>query len=225
MLKRNNPLYMQIRDIIRNRIIDGEYELESYLPTELEFVDEFDVSLVTVRKAIELLQADHYVKKMSGKGTLVINNKIVSRLSTGATFSQILEKNFAEIEKQTVECVCLKDEANPFKTKKYTRLKRCYYVDGKPYIYMINYIATDISNEEFTSLYEALHKKGYQFARFNDKFSVSLATEEIKQILEVDSHVLKRERTTFLENGEKIEIAISYYNTEITEYEFEFLTQ
>ncbi len=61
----------------------------------------FNVSKITVRKAIELLAADEYVEKRSGRGTTVLSNRPYNKLSKGTTFSQLLEKTGKEYTKKT----------------------------------------------------------------------------------------------------------------------------
>ncbi len=223
MLKKNQPLYFQIYEHIKDKIINGTYKIDTLLPTETDFASEYNVSLVTVRSAIELLQNEQYVEKKRGKGTKVINNGVISRLSTGKSFSKILEEKFNNIEKNILETKLLANEDSILKVQS-TLVTRIYNVDNRPYIYMENYIADDLSKVDIGSLYETLHKRGYRFAKFRDKFKVDKGNSKVKEIMNCEGPFLKRIRTTYLEDGTIIEIAISYYNTEVSDYEFEFLT-
>ena len=63
------PLYLQIKEIIEDRIIHGIYTIGNYIPTEIEFEEEFNVSKVTVRAAIKELVTLGYLERKSGKGT------------------------------------------------------------------------------------------------------------------------------------------------------------
>lgn len=224
MLKKNSSLYIQVHDIIRDNIINGTYRVGEYLPTEKEFAQMYDVSLATIRKAIELLQNKNYVEKKSGKGTKVVNAGIISSLSTGKSFSQILNGKFDNIEKKVISVEELKVLDNPLNSKICTKITRIYYVDNGPYIYMENYVAANIAKDKLGSLYQQLHDLGYRFAKFQDSFKVVNGDSEIKKSLNSEGPFLKRTRKTFLYDGTLIEIAVAYYNTEISEYEFEFLT-
>ncbi|MFV0246920.1 MAG: GntR family transcriptional regulator [Mycoplasmatales bacterium] len=224
MLKKNSSLYIQIHDIIRDNIINGTYQVGEYLPTEKEFAQMYNVSLVTIRKAIELLQNKNCVEKKSGKGTKVVNAGIISSLSTGKSFSQILNGKFDNIEKKMLSVEKLKELDNPLNSKICTKITRIYYVDNDPYIYMENYVAANIEKEKLDSLYQQLHDLGYRFAKFQDSFKVVSGNSEVKTSLNSDGPFLKRTRKTFLDDGSQVEIAVAYYNTEICEYEFEFLT-
>jgi Transcriptional regulators len=65
------PLYSRVLSIIHNKIISGQYEPEEKLPTEDELVRDFQVSKITVRNALALLEADGLIHRIRGKGTYV----------------------------------------------------------------------------------------------------------------------------------------------------------
>ena len=73
-MKRNRVLYLEVADQLKEDIFSGKYPVGSMLPTETELEEMFGVSKITVRKAIELLAADEYVQKKSGKGTTRLRN-------------------------------------------------------------------------------------------------------------------------------------------------------
>ena len=54
-------------------IIDGEYPLNSKLPSEPELAKSFGVSRMTLRQALALLQDDGLVKNIRGKGNFIIS--------------------------------------------------------------------------------------------------------------------------------------------------------
>ncbi|WP_432722816.1 GntR family transcriptional regulator [Staphylococcus equorum] len=69
------PLYLQIKQIIEDRIIHGIYTIGNYIPTEIEFEKEFNVSKVTVRAAIkELVSLGYLEKKVAKVQLLLITN-------------------------------------------------------------------------------------------------------------------------------------------------------
>ncbi len=80
-MKRTRVLYLEVADKIKEDIFSGKYPVGSMLPTESELEELFQVSKITVRKAIELLASDEYVAKKSGRGTTVSSNRPYNRLS------------------------------------------------------------------------------------------------------------------------------------------------
>ncbi len=65
------PLYLQLMDKIKEDISTGKYPFGSKIPTELELKQEFNISLGTIRRAVEELTKQGIVQKIQGKGTFV----------------------------------------------------------------------------------------------------------------------------------------------------------
>lgn len=63
--------YSQIADVIRRRIDDATYPPGSQLPSEEQLAAEFDVSRVTINKAVWSLRAAGFVRVRRGAGTVV----------------------------------------------------------------------------------------------------------------------------------------------------------
>jgi GntR family transcriptional regulator len=65
------PLYAQLAELLRARILRGEWAEGDRLPSLEALTREFTVARVTVRQAIGLLQADGLVLSRQGRGTFV----------------------------------------------------------------------------------------------------------------------------------------------------------
>ena len=65
------PLYLQIKDILIQRLVKGEWGPGEMLPSELRLAAEYNVHQGTVRKAIEEMAAQNLVVRQQGKGTFV----------------------------------------------------------------------------------------------------------------------------------------------------------
>jgi GntR family transcriptional regulator len=66
-----SPLYMQVADAMRERITKGSWAVGGRIPTLIELVDEFAVSSITVRLAIQLLKREGLISTQQGRGTFV----------------------------------------------------------------------------------------------------------------------------------------------------------
>lgn len=75
------PLYSQLKDRIISAINNDELKYGEKIPTEIEIMEKYNVSRITVRRAIEELVAEGYLIKKQGKGTFVIKNKIERKLT------------------------------------------------------------------------------------------------------------------------------------------------
>jgi GntR family transcriptional regulator len=63
--------YQQVADSIREKIAGGELSPGDRLPTEPMLVDEYAVSRLTVRHALDVLQAEGLIERFHGRGTFV----------------------------------------------------------------------------------------------------------------------------------------------------------
>lgn len=66
-----SPLYMQVRQILLSQIQSGDWRPGQQIPTEPVLASQFDVSIGTIRKAIDSLVNDGLILKKEGIGTFV----------------------------------------------------------------------------------------------------------------------------------------------------------
>ncbi len=69
------PIYLQLREIIRNRIEDGEYLPGTAIPSENSLADTFGINRLTVRNAVEALVNEDILQRVQGKGVFVVGDK------------------------------------------------------------------------------------------------------------------------------------------------------
>lgn len=73
-------LYRQIAQDIRTRISEGELPVGTRLDSHKELASNFNVSLITIKKALYELIHDGLLVSKAGKGTFVINSKPKSKI-------------------------------------------------------------------------------------------------------------------------------------------------
>ncbi len=73
------PLYLQVREILQQRIADGVYCQGDLIPSEAILAQEFGTSISTIRQAISMLSADGVLVKKQGRGTFVSDQKTTIR--------------------------------------------------------------------------------------------------------------------------------------------------
>ena len=71
------PLYVQIRESIRERIKIGEFKVGSHLPSEETLAKDFGVSRMTLRRAMDDLVQDGLIVRKHGDGTLVSSTRVM----------------------------------------------------------------------------------------------------------------------------------------------------
>jgi GntR family transcriptional regulator len=67
----SSPLYTQVADVMRERIVKGVWPLDSRIPPMPALSQEFAVGSITVRQAIQLLKNEGLLAPEQGRGTFV----------------------------------------------------------------------------------------------------------------------------------------------------------
>ncbi|WP_175851773.1 GntR family transcriptional regulator [Burkholderia cepacia] len=94
------PLYVQIKDTLRARILDGTYAPHSRMPSEHELCAAFGVSRITVRQALGDLQKEGLLFKLHGKGTFVSKPKAFQNVTSLQGFAEAMSSMGYEIVNQ-----------------------------------------------------------------------------------------------------------------------------
>lgn len=165
------PLYQQISDVILKEIQNGTLTPGSKIPTEFELSESYEVSRVTVRKALSELADKGYLERKSGKGTFVAEKKLQRGLSSNVlSFTEMCKmmgmKPGAKTIKIALEDSSAKDaELIGLKPdEKMVVLERIRYADDNPVMIEINKYPESFSflfGEDLndTSLFTILDKK------------------------------------------------------------------
>ena len=85
-------LYFQLYDILYREIRDGVYKPGQLLPTESTLMEQYHISRITVRKALDLLMNDGLIARRRGLGTFVQNKKVEQTLTRVEHFANEMEK-------------------------------------------------------------------------------------------------------------------------------------
>ncbi|MBN3816353.1 GntR family transcriptional regulator [Paraburkholderia sp. Se-20369] len=94
------PLYAQIKDALRARILDGTYAPHSRMPSEHELCATYGVSRITVRQALGDLQKEGLVFRLHGKGTFVSKPKAFQNVASLQGFAEAMSSMGYEIVNQ-----------------------------------------------------------------------------------------------------------------------------
>lgn len=222
----NIPLHHQLYCHIRDCINSGEYLPHDKLKSESEMQKEYGVSRITVRRAITDLAYDGLVRKIHGKGTIVLprkNQRDITNLSSfssdaktkGARPGSIILKFdivSANVKISTALKISL-DEQVYF-------LKRLRTINGEILSLQNTYITSrkdlQFKREDFTensSLYEMLEVRGIQLDCADETIETFPPPQDIRTqlFLEENQWVFYKERTTYDIQGFPIEFSENYY--------------
>lgn len=197
MLDFNNvtPLYRQLLDKIRADIDNGEYKPGEKLLTELEMAKQYDVSVVTARKATDELMALGYVEKRRGKGTFVANQKYsrdytkilafgeACRLQGLEPGSKLLERSLRTPSLRVRESLGLSEDAQA------VYISRLRYVNGEPMAIESNYFSMSyaflLAENLDDSLFAVLKTRGIEVRSSRKTIEICRANAEESRLLNV----------------------------------------
>jgi GntR family transcriptional regulator len=219
------PLYQQLRRALREAIEDNRLPAEDALPPERELAEEFGVSRITVRKALDALVGEGMLTRRQGAGTFV----------AGRAEARV-EKSFSKLTSFTEdmlsrgrrpESVWLSRSAGTVTPEESLtlglspgtavyRFNRIRYADGEPMALEHSTIAGFGLASEMAvgeSLYEALDKQSARPVRALQRLRAVLFTGERAKLLGVEDGApgLFIERRGFLKDGRPVEVTQSYY--------------
>lgn len=72
----DDPIYMQVKEQIKNAIISSELEVGDKLPSIRMLAKDLNISVITTKAAYEELEKEGYVETVPSKGIYVSNKNI-----------------------------------------------------------------------------------------------------------------------------------------------------
>lgn len=226
------PLYSQLKEIIKGKILNETYPINENIPTEKELQENYQVSRITVRKALDELLNEGYIERQQGRGTIVLRKNIIEEeLHVDRSFTEEMKGSgivpgTKSIKLNTVRAQGAIARALGMKSgASVLELIRVRTADGLPIVIFKSYIDPEliqITEEEVAeneSLYLLLQKKGRFVRLTKETFEVTLSTEWNSQQLELPlgSPLLKR-TTVVHSDGEPIIYTESTYNGYVYRY-------
>ncbi len=215
------PLWSQLYDILENQILDDTYKQGDIMPSEKELMETYEVSRVTVRKAMDMLMVAGLIERNRGIGTIVIKNDHNIATSFQSSFRAVLEMN----HKKDRRLIKVSFEIPPKEVQQFfeskpdqplLRLERVTYLDGHPVTYYETFINALTNLDEQTdfsqSVYQALASSGYRINAVTEKIKATISNEHDQQFFKIKAPfaVLIRIRRGFSQ-GIPIEFTNSRY--------------
>ncbi len=99
-LESGRPRHEQISDWLREQIEQDTYEVDEKLPSEKQLGDRFDVSRVTVRRALQTLENEDYIYRQQGLGSFVKERRAAQGLVRLTDFAQDMAQAGLEASSQ-----------------------------------------------------------------------------------------------------------------------------
>ena len=172
-------LYRQIYTEIKTEIETGKIKPGEQILPEVELMEKYKVSRITVRKALKMLADENYIVRSAGKGTFVPLKHYQRSISSTMSFSQVCACMGYESGAHTVKC-CIEDATeedikelgvNP--GAKVVVVERLRYADGVP-------VSFEISR--FTEKYDFLLHENLNdesmYAIIQEKYGITFSNSQ-----------------------------------------------
>lgn len=197
------PLYQKMMQALIHKIEIGALKENDKLPSEQELGKQFNISRITVRKALEELQNRNFIYKKHGQGSFVLErskrNKHYRYLHIGDKIremgakasSKILEFNIIADERH----FDIKEKMGLEPADYLYEIKKVYYADGQRIMYRHIFIAFDrfpeikldeLKHEEIIPLLDG--KYNFIDGSFKSKASAALVDKSIHKYLDAKIH-------------------------------------
>lgn len=198
MLNNNSstPLYKQLVEIISKKIQDETYPPGSQIPTENKLREQYQVSRVTVRQALQELAEKGIIERKTGKGTFVTEEKLMRKLSSVMSFTDVCRLQGHTPGAKTIRIDLITPNENDQKRMQLNSeenillIERIRYADEVPvllertkfpesFFYLMDENITD------TSLYEILKKHGTVVSHSFKTLDITFATYKESKYLHI----------------------------------------
>lgn len=215
------PLHNQIKEILREKIKNGEYK--DKLPGEFALMEEFSVSRTTIREALTGLVQEGLLVKYHGKGTFVTNKPIYDWLGVLSGFSETMKQMGFNPSAKVIRIDLINDKkiGGILSTESIYVIERLRLIEEIPIAIETNYfpskIGIQLKGKEEETFYNILEDElGLILDHAEETISAIAADEREAELLQIDpgSPLIKINRTTYTIKGEPLEFLKAVYRSD-----------
>jgi GntR family transcriptional regulator len=228
------PLYQKLQQALREAINNRVLAPDEALPPERDLAEEFEVSRITVRKALDGLVAEGLLTRRQGAGTYVAS-RVEKNFSKLSSFSEDMISRGRTPRSEwlsRVEAAATPEESMVLGLSPGSpvyRFHRIRFADDEPmaleYSTVTGFSLPSAGSVD-ASLYEALAGAGNRPVRALQRLRAVLFTAEQAALLKVKPGApgLLIERRGFLKDGRAVEFTQSYYRGDAYDFVAELNT-
>ncbi|MGH3812580.1 MAG: GntR family transcriptional regulator [Pseudonocardiaceae bacterium] len=172
------PKYLRIYHDLAARIASRDWPPQTPLPPQRELADEYGVTIMTLRQALQLLAHDGLIDTRHGSGTYVAPPRYDYDLGNLRSFAQDLAGQGAQVTTRVLAAdVVTAPAATAARLGGGTEallLRRLRLVDGRPLVWQASYLPTRLANRldpaglESRPLYAVLADQGVHVGRASE---------------------------------------------------------
>jgi GntR family transcriptional regulator len=226
-------LYSRVETVLANEIADGALKVGEQLPTEDSLIARFDVSRITVRRAIQNLVSRGLIEIRRGKGTFVAAPKITQELTELSGFVEDMRavgrKPTARVISKEIVTANTTVAAQLALTKgqRVVRIRRVRLADGVPISFDETYLPLQIGRKIMTHnlkvepIFSLLERKyDVPLIEAEYKLEAVAAEPEVAAALRVKqgSPVFRIERTSYSTGNQPVDYERLYYRGDLVRF-------
>jgi len=229
------PYHYQLRELLRDELAAGSWEVGALFPSERELCDTFGLSRTTVREAITALVDEGWLYRERGRGTFVARPKIVeSWLDAPDGFTDSMIQSGYQIETEVLKLAVMQPppkaarELRIGSSEPVILLERRRSVLGELLLLVTSYLpeklCPSLVGEDFAkwSLYQVLREKYDMNIKNATRFMEAVPANEMEaELLDVEpgAPLMLIESTAYLEDGTPIEFFKARHRGDRTRFE------
>lgn len=233
-LKEGTPRHSQISQWLRQQIEEGVYQTEEKLPSENDLAKKFDVSRVTIRRALQSLESESIIYRCQGLGSFVSDNRTPHNLVKLTDFDEDmanagLNASSEVREFKTIDAPeWLLAPLNLKEGHKVIQIDRLRLADGQPIAFDSTWLpilyGQLLTPEKLqnSTIYKVLEEEyEIQVIRGTYRFSADVADGILSDELNIqeNSPLLLIDRTTYTIGNKPVYYQKRYYRSDKVMYE------
>jgi GntR family transcriptional regulator len=232
-LAQDAPLYARVEAVLASEIAAGALKVDDQLPTEDSLIARFEVSRITVRRAIQNLVSRGLVEIRRGKGTFVAAPKITQELTELSGFvedmhalgrkptARVIGKEIVTADKTVAGHLALT------KGERVVRIHRVRLANGVPISFDETYLPLEIGKKIITNnlkiepIFSLLERKyDVPLIEAEYKLEAVAAGAEVAAALRVKqgSPIFRIERTSYSTNNRPVDYEKLYYRGDLVRF-------
>src|SRR5215469_7052221 len=227
------PLYSRVETVLAGEIADRTLKVGDQLPTEDSLIARFEVSRITVRRAIQNLVSRGLVEIRRGKGTFVAAPKITQELTELSGFvedmravgrkatARVMGKDIVSADATVADHLALT------KGERVVRIRRVRLADGVPLSFDETYLPVEIGKRIITNnlrvepIFSLLERKyDVPLIEAEYKLEAVAAEAEVAAALRVKqgSPIFRIERTSYSTGGHPVDYERLHYRGDLAQF-------
>ncbi len=190
------PMYRQLADDLRARILDGEFRVAEAIPTEAQLSAGYHTSRITVRHALALLEQEGLVHREQGRGSFVRPRAIAVGPRRLTSFTEELRERGVHQGSVLLDAALVPAppdaplDLGP--SRACVRLERVRRADDRPIAHQVTWIPAELETgvaeaiAAHGSLYEVLRDvHGLEIDSADETYRVGAAEPDAARLLDL----------------------------------------